>query len=92
MRKTVAWGAVWGLVGGVVLGLIVWSGQTRLASRDLFSTRRMRRFAALGHISGRRSIPNVRLLRDYLAWEQHPGLHRRGSSILREMEQALLEE
>jgi hypothetical protein len=72
-----------------MLGLIVWSGQTSRARRDLFSPRRLQRLAALGYLRGQRSVANVRLLRDYVTWEQHPGLRRRGELILRRMEEAL---
>jgi hypothetical protein len=82
-------GAGVGLVGGVLLGLIVWSGQTRRARRDLFSRRPLRRLAALGHLRGQQSLTTVYLLRDYVAWETQPGLRRRGSLILRRMEQVL---
>lgn len=82
-------GAGVGFVGGVVLGLIVWSGQTRRAHRELFSKRWLRRLAALGHLRGQHSLTNVYLLRDYVAWERNPGLRRRGALILRRMEQVL---
>ena len=45
--------------------------------------------AALGHLRGQRSARNVRLLRDYVQWERHPGLRRRGQIILRQMEESL---
>lgn len=78
-----------GFGGGLLLGLIVWSQQTQRSSRDLFSGHRWRRMAALGYIRGQKSPRNVRLLRDYVAWESHPGLRRRGQLILRRMEQSL---
>jgi hypothetical protein len=89
MRKGTALGVGIGFLGGVLTGLIVWSGQTHRARRELFSKRRLRRLAALGYLRGQRSIANVHVLRDYVAWEQHPGLRRRGHLILRQMEQAL---
>lgn len=75
--------------GGVAAGLIVWSGQTRSARRHLFSSNQWRRLAALGHLRGQRSLGTVNLLRDYVAWEREPGLRRRGTRILRQMEEAL---
>lgn len=78
-----------GLAGGFVLGLIVWSQQTQRSRRELFSDRPWRRMAALGYLRGERSARSVRLLRDYVEWERHPGLRRRGETILRRMEQSL---
>ena len=45
--------------------------------------------AALGYLRGQRSPRTVRLLRDYVAWEHHPGLRRRGELLLRRMEKSL---
>ena len=88
LRNPRLWTAL-GFAGGVVVGLLVWSDQTRRYRRNLFSARRWRRLAALGHIRGQRSVANVHLLRDYVTWEQHPGLRRRGRMILRSMEESL---
>lgn len=89
MRRSHAFAATAGFAGGLMLGLVVWSQQTKRSRRDLFSTRPWRRMAALGYLRGERSARNVRLLRDYIAWEPHPGLRRRGQVILRRMEQSL---
>ena len=75
--------------GGLLAGLIVWSEQTRRYRRNLFSTHPLRRLAALGYLRGQYSARNVRLLRDYVNWEPHPRLRRRGQLILRRMEQSL---
>lgn len=56
---------------------------------DLFSGRPLRRLSALGYLSGHPSVDSVRLLRDYLDWEQHPMLQRRARSIVRRMEAKL---
>ena len=90
MRRSNAVAAVAGFVGGVALGMIVWSQQTERSRRDLFSTRPWRRMAALGYLRGQRSAQNVRLLRDYVAWERHPRLRRRGQRILHRMEKSLV--
>jgi hypothetical protein len=45
--------------------------------------------AALGYLRSQDSVRNIRLLRDYVAWERHPGLRRRGKAVLRRMEQSL---
>lgn len=89
MRRNTALVTTLAFVGGVAVGLIVWSGQTRSARRHLFSNNRWRRLAALGHLRGQRTLSTVQLLRDYVAWEAEPGLKRRGSTILRQMEEAL---
>ena len=56
---------------------------------DLFSGRSLRRLSALGYLSGHPSVDTVRLLRDYLDWEQHPMLQRRARTIVRRMEAKL---
>ncbi len=78
-----------GFAGGLLVGLIVWSQQTRRYRRDLFSNRKLRRLAALGHIRGHHTTENVLLLRDYVNWETHAKLKRRGLRILRRMEESL---
>jgi hypothetical protein len=78
-----------GFAGGLLVGLIVWSQQTRRYRRDLFSNRKLRRLAALGHIRGHHTTENVLLLRDYVNWEKHAKLKRRGLRILRRMEASL---
>jgi hypothetical protein len=78
-----------GFAGGLVVGLIVWSQQTRRYRRDLFSRRKLRRLAALGYLRGQHTPDNVRLLRDYVNWETHAKLRRRGLRILRQMEESL---
>jgi len=52
----------------------------------LFSARPLRRLAALGYLSGHPSVAAVRVLKDYLAWEEHPALRRRAESLVRRME------
>ncbi len=89
MRRRAALAAAAGFASGVLAGLIVWSAQTQGARYDLFSDRRWRRLAALGHIRGRPGLSTVQQLRDYVAWEQHTGLRRRGTTILRRMEDSL---
>jgi hypothetical protein len=55
----------------------------------LFSPRPLRRLAALGYLSGHPGVEAVRVLRDYLTWEEHPALRRRAEAILRRMEAKL---
>ena len=74
-----------GLVGGWALA------QRYLGAHQasLFSPNPRRRHAAIGWLAGRPSPGTVRLLRDYLAWERHPVLRRRGLRVVRELERAL---
>ena len=74
-----------GLVGGWLLAQ-QYLGAHKAA---LFSPSPRRRHAALGYMAGRPSAEAVRLLRDYLAWERHPVLRRRGLRVVREIELAL---
>jgi hypothetical protein len=90
MRRSSVVAASLGFAGGLALGLIVWSQQTERSRRDLFSIQPWRRLAALGYLRGQRSPQNVRLLRDYVVWERHPRLRRRGERILRRMEKSLV--
>lgn len=78
-----------GFLGGLLLGLVVWNGQLQRHRRDLFSKRPVRRWVALSYLSGRPTVDNCRLLRDYLDWETRPSLRRRGELLLRRMEQDL---
>lgn len=55
----------------------------------LFSRRPLRRLAALGYLSGHPGVESVQVLRDYLAWEEHPALRRRAEAIVRRMEEKL---
>jgi hypothetical protein len=55
----------------------------------LFSGRPLRRLAALGYLSGHPGVEAVHVLRDYLAWEEHPALRRRAEAILHRMEAQL---
>lgn len=77
-------------VGGALAGLAVGAA---LAQRSmgrwrgsLFSPRPLRRLAELGYLSGHPSADAVRVLRDYLTWEEHPALRRRAESLLRRMQ------
>ena len=83
----------WYFAGAVAAGLLVGA---LLAQRSmgrwrasLFSDRPLRRLAALGYMSGHPGPEAVRVLRDYLAWEEHPALRRRAESIMRRMERKL---
>ena len=85
MTRTTAWGVTAGFVGGLIVGAVAWSAQMRRSRRELFSPRPLRRRAALGFLSGRPGLDTVRLLADYVRWEQHPALRRRGERLLRRL-------
>ncbi|HEY8256552.1 MAG TPA: hypothetical protein VIG08_02740 [Gemmatimonadales bacterium] len=81
------------VAGGVAAGLVAgWMlAQRRFGAhrRALFDPRTDRRRAALNFLAGQGSVGTIRLLRDYLAWEQQPALRRRAETILRRMETVL---
>jgi hypothetical protein len=74
-----------GVLGGVVAGAVVWSAAMDRSRRDLFSRNPLRRLAALGYLNGRPGPDTVRLLTDYVRWESHPVLRRRGELLLRRL-------
>ncbi len=71
---------------GALAALIIRDQITR-HQRDLFSPRALRRLAALGHI-GREpaSVDNIRVLRDFIAWEPRRLLRTRARAIVHRME------
>ena len=75
-----------GFLGGAVAGAIVWSAQIHRSRRELFSARPWRRLAALGYLAGRPGLDTVRLLTDYVRWEQHGPLRTRGERLLKRMQ------
>jgi hypothetical protein len=78
-----------GLAGGALVGLAGWTGAQHAYRRDLFSRHPLRRLAALGHMSGRPSVANAHLLREYIAWETRPMLRGKAVRLLRHVERAL---
>ncbi len=78
-----------GLAAGALLGTFLVQRSMDRHRQDLFSGRPLRRLSALGYLNGRPSVEAVRLLRDYVAWEQHPMLRRRAERIVRRMEARL---
>ncbi|CAA9471289.1 MAG: hypothetical protein AVDCRST_MAG38-1291 [uncultured Solirubrobacteraceae bacterium] len=81
--------AALGFVGGLAVGVLAWSWPLEAFSRNLFSASKVRRYAALGYLGGRPSVDTARLLRDYIRWERHPLLRRRGEQVLRQVERYL---
>ena len=77
------------VAAGVLVGALMAQRSMGRWRNSLFSPRPLRRFAALGYLSGHPGPEAVRVLRDYLAWEAHPALRRRAESIMRRMESKL---
>ena len=75
-----------GFVSGIAAGLLVWGAQVQRSRRELFHRSALRRFAALGFLSGQPGAETARLLADYVNWESRPTLRRRGLVLLRRME------
>jgi hypothetical protein len=76
-------------IAGGVLALIV-RDQISRHRRNLFSPRALRRLAALGHMRREAaSVDNIRVLRDFLAWEPRPMLRERARTILARMEREI---
>jgi hypothetical protein len=73
-------------VVGFVVGAALAQRSMGRSRSALFSARPLRRLAALGYLSGHPSVAAVRVLKDYLAWEEHPALRRRAETIVRRME------
>ena len=71
---------------GFVVGTALAQRSMGRSRSALFSSRPLRRLAALGYLSGHPSVAAVRVLKDYLAWEEHPALRRRAEAIVRRME------
>lgn len=78
-----------GVAAGAVAGWLLSQRRFAVHRSALFDRRLDRRRAALGFLAGQAGVGTVRLLRDYLAWEQHPALRRRAETIVRRMETVL---
>ncbi len=83
------WYVAGAVAAGFLVGALLAQRQMGRWRSSLFSSRPLRRLAALGYISGHPGPEAVRLLRDYLAWEHHPALRRRAESLVRRMERTL---
>lgn len=74
----------------VALGALVVHDQIARHRRELFSSRPLRRMAALSYLAGREAtVEAVQLLRDFVAWEPKPMIRRRAIRILNRMEYSL---
>ncbi|MDH3289501.1 MAG: hypothetical protein OEO20_03255 [Gemmatimonadota bacterium] len=76
---------------GAVVGAVLAQQSVGRHRRALFSGRPLRRLSALSYVGKHPSVEAVRLLHDYLTWEQHPMLRRRAERIVRRMEARLAE-
>jgi len=78
------------MMGGTAVGFAVGLLAARRLGEhhraDLFNPKPLRRLAALGFLGRNASVETVGLLRDYLVWEQHALLRRRGAALLRRLE------
>lgn len=81
--------SLFGFTAGALAGLFVWSSIRHNFRRELFSRRPIARFVALSYLSSRPTLETVRLLRDYVRWEQRPALRRRGARLLQSVESRL---
>jgi hypothetical protein len=86
MRRTQINAVTAGFLGGLVLGALAWSTQIQRSRRELFHRSPVKRLAALGYIGGRPGLDTVHILADYVSWERHPSLRRRGERILRRLQ------
>ena len=89
MRRPIQVAIAAGFLGGMVAGAIVWSAQIHRSRRELFSRRPWRRLAALGYLAGRPGLDTVQLLTDYVRWERHAPLRKRGERLLKRMQRHL---
>lgn len=81
--------AAFGFFGGFAAGLLLWSREQHARRRDLFSTRPIRRFAALSYLRGQRTPETASLLKDYIRWEQRPDFRKRARRLLDRVERQL---
>lgn len=78
--------------GAGVLAVLFVRDQMSRHRRDLFSSRPLRRLAALGYIAGGPpTVDSVRLLRDFISWERQPLIRRQATQVLSKMERSLRE-
>jgi len=78
-----------GFLGGLIAGAVFWSSQMQRSRRELFHKNPFKRLAALGYLGGQPGFDTARILSDYVGWERHPALKRRGERLLRRMQSTL---
>ena len=89
--RTVGFAVVAAAAAGAVAALLIRDQITR-HQRNLFSPRSFKRLAALGHMSREpATIENIRVLRDFIAWEPRKLLRNRAQAIVARMEEEVAE-
>ena len=95
MRRRTS-GTVWvaiGLAAGIAIGILAWSSYREKHARSLFSPKPRRRLAALSRLASSEgadvTVDTVATLREYVAWERHPALKRRGRNLLERLASTL---
>lgn len=84
--RTAGFTVIAAAAAGAIAALIIRDQITR-HQRDLFSPHALRRLAALGHMNREdASVDNIRLLRDFIAWEPRKVLRNRARAIVERME------
>ncbi len=87
-RRTLTTGtlALLGLASGIAIGLVVWTRYQDKHATSLYSPKARRRLAALSRLATLdprdATVDTVATLREYVAWERHPLLRRRGKELL----------
>lgn len=86
------WAAI-GFAAGIVIGIVAWSTYREKHARSLFSPKPRRRLAALSRLASAgqvaATVDTVATLREYVAWERHPVLKRRGRALLARLASSL---
>jgi hypothetical protein len=89
--STTAWAAI-GLAAGIAIGVVAWASYREKHARSLFSPKPRRRLAALSRLGSpevEATVDTVATLREYVAWERHPVLKRRGRNLLERLASTL---
>ena len=89
MKATRAIAVTLAVVAGFALGWRLAGRHLERHKAALFNPNRLRRLAALGYLAGQENPETIRLLRDYIAWEQSTTLRRRARRLVGRMERHL---
>ena len=91
-KSPTMWAAI-GLAAGIAIGMVAWSSYREKHARSLFSPKPRRRLAALSRLATPdgvdETVDTVATLREYVAWERHPALKRRGRDLLERLASTL---
>jgi hypothetical protein len=87
-----AWAAI-GFAAGIAIGILAWATYREKHARSLFNPKPRRRLAALSRLASpeglEATVDTVATLREYVAWERHPVLRRRGQVLLERLASTL---